>query len=285
MWQVADKGILPTIASPEFLCGLLKTPSLVRNVSLVGHLHHGKTLIMDMLVEATHLTVKTLNDESERHMRFTDTRLDEQQRMISIKAMPMSLVLENSDGKSYVCNIMDAPGHVNFSDEMTAAMRLSDGVVLVVDAVEGVMVNTERAIKHAFEQRLPICMVINKVRISFFYSPVHAAQELVSCSKSCHIRRPSRVPGSIQSEACWLTKVLAFRKLSYISNPIVIQCSSSPAASRQVDRLITELKLPPSDAYHKLRHTLEDVNALLATHAPPGSDAAAVQLDPVLGES
>ena len=51
-----------------------------------------------------------------------------------------------------------------------------------------------------------------------------------------------------------------------------------------MDRLITELKLPPADAYHKLRHTLEEVNTLVATHAPPGTDASAVQLDPALGE-
>ncbi|CAI5507049.1 unnamed protein product [Closterium sp. Naga37s-1] len=161
-------------------------------------------------------------------MRFTDTRVDEQQRMISIKAVPMSLVLEDSTGKSYLCNVVDTPGHVNFSDEMTAGMRLADGVVLVVDAVEGVMVNTERALKHALQQGLAITLCINKV-----------------------------------------------------------------------DRLITELKLPPPDAYHKLRHTLEEVNALIASYAPAamaartsGSGSAIVsaampseapQLDPVLG--
>ncbi|XP_010942549.1 110 kDa U5 small nuclear ribonucleoprotein component CLO [Elaeis guineensis] len=182
-----------TYVSTEFLLGLASNPSLVRNVALVGHLHHGKTVFMDMLVEQTH-EISTFDPDSERHMRYTDTRIDEQERRISIKAVPMSLVLEDSNAKSYLCNIMDTPGHVNFSDEMTAALRLADGAVLVVDAAEGVMVNTERAIRHAIQERLPIVVVINKV-----------------------------------------------------------------------DRLITELKLPPTDAYFKLRHTLEVINDLISS--------------------
>lgn len=128
-----------TYVSTQFLLGLMSNPSLVRNVALVGHIHHGKTLFMDMLVEQTH-HISTFDQNSEKHMRYTDTRIDEQERRISIKSVPMSLVLEDSNSKSYLCNIMDAPGHVNFSDEMTAALRLADGAVLIVDAVEGVMV-------------------------------------------------------------------------------------------------------------------------------------------------
>ncbi|KAM3192358.1 hypothetical protein ACQJBY_069535 [Aegilops geniculata] len=186
-------GATSTYASTDFILGLASNPLLVRNVALVGHLQHGKTVFMDMLVEQTH-EVDTFDSEGERHIRFTDTRVDEQERRVSIKAVPMSLVLESGNGKSYLCNIMDTPGHVNFSDEMTAALRLADGAVLVVDAAEGVMVNTERAIRHAIQERLPIVVVINKV-----------------------------------------------------------------------DRLITELKLPPNDAYFKLRHTLDTINDLISS--------------------
>lgn len=128
-----------TYVSSQFLVGLMSNPSLVRNVALVGHLQHGKTVFMDMLVEQTH-HMPTFDINSEKHVRYTDTRIDEQERRISIKAVPMSLVLEDSNSKSYLCNIMDTPGHVNFSDEMTAALRLADGAVLIVDAAEGVMV-------------------------------------------------------------------------------------------------------------------------------------------------
>ena len=140
-FMVADKGAPATSVSSEFLVGLMENPALVRNIALIGQLHHGKTLLMDMLVEQTHPGIHTLDPHSERHLRYTDTRLDEQERGISIKSVPMSLVLEDSSGKSFLCNIMDTPGHVNFSDEMTAAIRLADGAVLVVDAVEGVMVS------------------------------------------------------------------------------------------------------------------------------------------------
>lgn len=198
-----------TYVSTQFLVGLMSNPTLVRNVALVGHLHHGKTVFMDMLIEQTH-HMSTFDPNSEKHTRYTDTRIDEQERRISIKAVPMSLVLEDSNSKSYLCNIMDSPGHVNFSDEMTAALRLADGAVLIVDAAEGVMVNTERAIRHAIQERLPIVVVVNKV-----------------------------------------------------------------------DRLITELKLPPKDAYHKLRHTIEVIN----NHISAASTTAGnVQLiDPAAG--
>ncbi|XP_018833828.1 110 kDa U5 small nuclear ribonucleoprotein component CLO [Juglans regia] len=193
----------------QFLVGLMSNPILVRNVALIGHLQHGKTVFMDMLIEQTH-HMSTFDVNSEKHLRYTDTRIDEQERKISIKAIPMSLVLEDSNSKSYLCNIMDTPGHVNFSDEMTAALRLADGAVLIVDAAEGVMVNTERAIRHAIQDRLPIVVVINKV-----------------------------------------------------------------------DRLITELKLPPKDAYFKLRHTLEVINNNIAAATYAVGNVPVI--DPVVG--
>lgn len=77
--------------------------------------------------------------------------------------MPMSLVLESGSGKSFLINIIDCPGHVNFNDEVTAAMRLADGVLLAVDACDGVMLATERAIKQAVQEDLPISLIITKV--------------------------------------------------------------------------------------------------------------------------
>jgi 116 kDa U5 small nuclear ribonucleoprotein component len=141
--------------SAEFLATLMNTPTLVRNIAIVGHIHHGKTVFVDTLVQATQETAW----DPTKELRYTDTRVDEQERLLSVKASAVSLVLENLKGKSYLVNLLDCPGHVNFSDECTAALRAADGAVIVVDAVEGVMMSTERLIKHALQARLPISVV------------------------------------------------------------------------------------------------------------------------------
>ena len=158
-FSVTEKDLPKTTYSAEFLAGLMKTPLLIRNVCILGHLHHGKTLFTDMLIEQTHVDSWPLDKER----RYTDTRNDEQQRGISIKSAPVSLVLPNSKGKSYLVNLIDCPGHVDFSDEATAGLRVSDGAVILVDAIEGVMVNTERLIKHAVQEQCKVVLVINKV--------------------------------------------------------------------------------------------------------------------------
>ena len=170
-------------------------------------------------------------------MRYTDTRVDEQEREMSVKAMPMSLVHQGASGKSYLLNLVDAPGHVNFSDEMTAALRLADAALLVVDAVEGVALNTERAIRHAAAD------------VSA-HAPAQRAAAL--------LWRRRRALSSCA--AAWRQGL-----------PIVLFIN-------KVDRLIVELKLPPADAYHKLRHTIEEVNALVSACAPEQP-----VLDPVAG--
>ena len=75
----------------------------------------------------------------------------------------MSLVLSTTTGKSHLIHMVDTPGHVNFVDEAAAAMRLVDGVVIVVDVIEGVMVNTECLIRHAMQEGLAMTLVINKI--------------------------------------------------------------------------------------------------------------------------
>lgn len=100
--------------SGEFLTSLMNSPPLIRNIALVGQFHHGKTVFVDTLVMAT----ETAEWDPSKERRYADTRKDEQERQLSIKSTPISLVLENLRGKSYLLNVLDCPGHINFSDEV-----------------------------------------------------------------------------------------------------------------------------------------------------------------------
>ena len=75
----------------------------------------------------------------------------------------MTMLLQASSEKHFLFNLMDTPGHVNFSDEATAGMRLADGCLLVVDVVEGLMLNAERLLRHAVQERLPVVLCVNKM--------------------------------------------------------------------------------------------------------------------------
>jgi U5 small nuclear ribonucleoprotein component len=139
----------------DFMTGLMSTPSLIRNVVLLGQFHHGKSCFADILVQSTHQN----EWEPGKEVRYSDSRKDEQDRQLSIKSTLLSLVLDDLKEKSYLLNIIDTPGHINFTDEATAGICAADGAIIVVDAVEGVMMNTERLVKQAVAARLAITLV------------------------------------------------------------------------------------------------------------------------------
>ncbi len=250
---LTEQALPATTFDLRFLAGLMDHPRFIRNVAVAGTIHHGKTWLMDLLIDATHvrhaadvddrntgsLARKALGSDvtvddagavadasaanaearaqgtrlgtgysksrateqsraekeakaMENSRRYMDSRLDEQERMISIKSTPVSLVLPDLSGKSHLINLIDTPGHMCFAGEVTAGFRLSDGVLLCVDAVEGVTLNTERIITHAVAEKQAVVLCITKM-----------------------------------------------------------------------DRLILDERLPPADAYYKLAHTIAEVNAIL----------------------
>lgn len=203
---LTEQNLPSTVYEMEFLADLMDYPDLIRNVTLAGHLHHGKSSFVDCLMEQTHPDMEV---KEEAPVRYTDTLFTEQERGVSFKAQPITVVLPDSKGKHYLVNVMDTPGHVNYSDEVTASFRLSDGVVIFIDAAEGLMLNSERLIKHAVQEGLAVTICINKV-----------------------------------------------------------------------DRLILELKLPPVDAYYKLRHIVNEVNSLLSMFS---EEAEPLIVSPLLG--
>ncbi|TKR77311.1 hypothetical protein L596_018308 [Steinernema carpocapsae] len=130
----AQEHALPrTTYNKEFMADLMDCPHLMRNFVIAGNLHHGKTTFVDCLVEQTHPDFLRGEDSD---TRFTDSLFIEQQRGCSVKATPMTLVMQTSRHKSFLLNILDTPGHVNFADEVTACYRLADGVVIMIDATK-----------------------------------------------------------------------------------------------------------------------------------------------------
>lgn len=87
---------------------MLAYPELIRNVAVVGHLHHGKTALMDVIVKQSH----DFHWDQDTETRYTDVHELERSRGLSIKAMPMSLILQDLKSKSYLLNLMDTPGGI-----------------------------------------------------------------------------------------------------------------------------------------------------------------------------
>ncbi|KAJ8501960.1 hypothetical protein ONZ51_g289 [Trametes cubensis] len=170
----------------------------VRNVTTIGHVDHGKTTMMDALLAANNI----ISSRMAGKIRYLDSREDEQERGITMESSAVSLrfnVMErNPQGeprpKTYVVNMIDTPGHVDFSSEVSTASRLCDGALVLVDVVEGVCTQTITVLRQAWQDRLRPILVINKF-----------------------------------------------------------------------DRLITELKLAPVEAYHHLAQLIEQVNAVMGS--------------------
>ncbi|ODV95653.1 hypothetical protein PACTADRAFT_34209 [Pachysolen tannophilus NRRL Y-2460] len=194
--KLEETELPSTVYSLDYLVNsMLSLPERIRNISLIGNLHSGKTSFLDMLIWETHSDLKTINFKKLKNfkpLRYTDTHFLEIEKGLSIKSTPVTLLLQDLNKKSLVFNILDSPGHVNFADELAISNASVDGAIIILDCIEGLSIGDKLAIQNCLQYNIPMCLVINKI-----------------------------------------------------------------------DRLILELRLPPLDAYFKLRHVIEEFNEFI----------------------
>lgn len=176
----------------------MRNPELIRNIGTAAHIDHGKTTLSDNLIAGAGM----MSEELAGKQLLLDYDEQEQARGITINAANASMVHEY-EGKEYLVNLIDTPGHVDFGGDVTRAMRALDGVIILVCAVEGVMPQTETVIRQALKERVKPVLFINKVdRLinELKVTPEQMQQRFIKIITEVNRRIANQVPPELRKE-------------------------------------------------------------------------------------
>lgn len=149
---------MPKFKSTQEIIRIIGNKNQIRNFGVIAHVDHGKTTMSDSLLAASGIIAPSVAGQA----LALDSMKLEQNRQMTIRGANVTLLYEN-EGKDYVINMIDTPGHIDFTGRVTRALRAIDGVVVVSDSVEGIMTQTETVTRQALEERVRPVLYINKI--------------------------------------------------------------------------------------------------------------------------